>query len=124
MELLPVFISLDICGSPRRRIYGLGKNLKKKVLVCTEGSSCKKRGGEELFLYLKACSKTPLYQDHYKVKRSDCLGLCKHGPAVYIKKDGIKYGAVNDSIGSLILEHHYQNKKPIKDLFYKDKKKK
>jgi len=51
--------------------------------------------------------------------------LCKQGPTVWIKKDGIKYGAVTKLIGNLILEHHFQNKKPIKDLYFKksDKRK-
>ena len=121
-RLVPSLDSLGLVGNLETPFGGL-ESMKKKVFVCTKGSSCKSRGGEDLFLYLRTCAETPLYQDHYKVKRSDCLGLCKHGPALWIKKDGIKYGAVNELIGSLILENHFQHKKPMKDLFYKKKKK-
>jgi (2Fe-2S) ferredoxin len=81
-------------------------------------------GGEELFQHLKICAGTPLFQDHYKIKQSGCLDLCKHGPTIWVKRDGIKYGAVTHLIGNLILEHHLQTKKPMKELYYKKSKKK
>jgi (2Fe-2S) ferredoxin len=128
VEHLPSFSALGLCrnfvGRLEAPLCGLESILKKKVFVCTEGKSCSRRGGEDLFLYLRTCAETPLYEDHYKVKPSDCLGMCKHGPSIWIKNDGIKYGALNELIGSLILEHHFRHKKPMKDLFYKKKKKK
>jgi (2Fe-2S) ferredoxin len=81
-------------------------------------------GSEELFEHLKVCSQSPSFLDHFKIKRSGCLDLCKHGPTIWIKKDGVKYGAVTNLIGSLILEHHLEVKKPMRDLFYKKSKKK
>ncbi|HEY9681221.1 MAG TPA: (2Fe-2S) ferredoxin domain-containing protein [Oculatellaceae cyanobacterium] len=98
--------------------------MRKKVFVCTQGSSCKRLGGEELYQHLRACSESALFVDHFKIKRSGCLDLCKHGPALWVKKDGVKYGAVTNLIGNLILEHHLKKKKPMKDLFYKKSKKK
>ncbi len=81
-------------------------------------------GGEELFEHLQLLAATDLFQDCYKIKPSGCLDLCKHGPSILIKKDGIKYGAVTNMIGNLIMDHHLQTKKPIKDLYYKKTKKK
>jgi (2Fe-2S) ferredoxin len=97
--------------------------LRKKIFVCTEGGSCRRLGSEELYAQLKACSRTALFEEHFKVKRSGCLDLCKQGPAIWIKKDGVKYGAVTSLIGNLILEHHLRKKKPLKDLYFKKSKK-
>jgi len=74
-----------------------------------------------------------------KVKKTDCLGLCKHGPVVQIDaksrvkdkakdkfkdKAAVSYGGVTEIDCIDIIERHISKNKPIKRLLIKRGKQK
>jgi len=58
-------------------------------------------------------------EDIFKVKKSGCLGLCKHGPVVMVDPLGLSYGGVAEVDCIDIIERHVAKKKPIKRLLIK-----
>ncbi len=97
---------------------------RKKLLVCTEGKSCLREGGDKLFKTFKKAVRENELEDYYKVKKVDCLGLCGHAPAVAVKPDAVKYGEVSETDCQAILSHHMFCDEPIAQLFVKKKKQK
>lgn len=58
-------------------------------------------------------------EDEFKIKRSDCLNLCKHAPSMCLQNFGITYGGVTPDNAEEILEHHLRKKKPYKKVLFK-----
>lgn len=79
---------------------------KAKVLVCTKGKSCRKRGGKKVFCALKQEVKLTGLECELKVKKSGCLGVCGSGPTVRVKPGKLWFKGVlpadcRDIIGTL-----------------------
>ncbi len=58
--------------------------MKTKIYVCTKGKHCKANGGKKIFNHLKIQEDLLEGQCNLEVKKSDCLGFCKHAPAISV----------------------------------------
>lgn len=93
---------------------------QQKVLVCTKGKACRKRGSKELFCALEKTIETLGLDKDICLKKSDCMGHCGRGPAVKVKRDKIVYGWValadiRELVWSLV------SGRPLKRLIMKKK---
>ena len=68
---------------------------KTKVLVCTKGKSCKKRGSKKVFCALARQLENFGLGDLVSLRKVDCLGLCDRGPAIEIKPDKVAIARVS-----------------------------
>ncbi len=68
-----------------------------KVLVCTKGRKCRKRGSKGVLTALRDAVDDHDLGDTIKVKKSDCLGICGKGPVVYVRRGKICYAYVTES---------------------------
>ncbi len=90
-----------------------------KLLVCTKGKHCAARDSQDVLTFLRKTVEKAQLDYVFKVKKSDCLGLCKHGPVVMVDPLGLTYGGVTNVDCIDILERHVAKKKPIKRLLIK-----
>lgn len=90
---------------------------EKKLLVCVKGKSCSKRNSSRLFDDLKRIVDKFGLNDIYKVKKTDCFGLCKYAPIIAIAPDGCKYGYVGGKDIKSILKRHVSRKKATRKAF-------
>lgn len=97
--------------------------VKTKIYVCTEGKHCSSRDSEDVLKMLRKTISRCELDEVLKAKKSDCLGLCKHGPVVAIA-DQVCYGGVTESDCVKIIERHVSQSKPIKRLAISGKHKK
>ncbi|MDR3615193.1 MAG: (2Fe-2S) ferredoxin domain-containing protein [Candidatus Obscuribacterales bacterium] len=97
---------------------------RKRLLVCTEGKSCRRNGGEELYAAFKKSVKRYDLKDYFKVKEADCLGLCEQCPAVVIKPEKVAYGRVGIEHIQEILSRHMVSSEPIGEIVINRSKKK
>lgn len=103
--------------------YPVLSGCAKKLFVCTKGKSCGKRYSDDIYRVLKKAIEKFDLDDVYKVKKSDCLGLCEHGPIVTVAPFGLSYGGVRETDCAEILTRHRKKKKPIKRLLVAKKTK-
>jgi (2Fe-2S) ferredoxin len=80
---------------------------KPKIVVCTKGKTCRKRGAKDVFCALEAQLEELGLEKQICLKKSDCLGRCGRGPTVKVKPDKYFYSGVrpsdcHDIIASLI----------------------
>ena len=94
---------------------------KKKLLVCTK-DRCSKGGALSLYDRLTGVVAACGLEDHYKVKKAGCFGLCKHGPIVKVKPDKAVYARISKEDMIKIALRHVKKKKPLKDLALPRKK--
>lgn len=108
-----------------------------KLVVCTKGKHCSARDSQDVLTFLRKTIEKAQLDYIFKVKKSDCLGLCKHGPVVQVddtkagdKRSGgkkvstkkvsdISYGGVTEGDCIDIIERHVSKNKPIKRLLIK-----
>jgi NADP-reducing hydrogenase subunit HndC len=89
-----------------------------KLLVCVKGKHCMKRNSPTVFKRLKKLIEKSDLDDVYAVKKSDCFGLCKHGPIV--KLEDFSYAGVGkDDCKDIIEAHSAKRNKPVKRLLLK-----
>lgn len=76
----------------------------RTLVVCTKGKKCPGRGSKEILRELRnqaeRCGLDVI------VESSDCLKLCKHGPAVLSLSDDVAYGRVTTDHCRQIVEAH------------------
>ena len=93
-----------------------------KLLVCTKGKHCSARdSGAVLRVLRKTIEKCEL-EYLFKVKKSECLGYCEHGPVVSVDTHGFHYGRVQQADCIDIIDRHISRKKPLKRLLVPRKK--
>ncbi|MBY0548758.1 MAG: (2Fe-2S) ferredoxin domain-containing protein [Candidatus Obscuribacterales bacterium] len=92
------------------------------IKVCVEGKKCRKRGGPELHEEIERCAAKE--ESAPRVKAVDCLGLCKHAPAVVVKPEGTEYGEVSTKDAAEIVSAASKGKEVDRLLVKKKKKKK
>ena len=68
--------------------------IKLKLLVCTKGKHCKKRGAKKVLCALAEQLEIFGLDDKICLKKSDCLGKCGRGPAIQVKPLDKFYGNV------------------------------
>ncbi len=109
-----------------------------KLLVCTRGKHCSARDSQDVLTFLRKTIEKAQLDYVLKVKKTDCLGLCKHGPVVQIDarsktkaktcktkdKFAVSYGGVTEVDCIDIIERHISKSKPIKRLLIKRGKQK
>lgn len=97
---------------------------KKKdatIKVCVEGKKCRKRGGPELHEEIERCADK--MENGPRVKKVDCLGLCKHAPAVVVKPEGTEYGDVSTKDAAEIVSAAAKGEEVARLVIKKKKKK-
>ncbi len=67
-----------------------------KLLVCTEGKRCRKRGGKQILRKLREVVKKQGLELAVTVKATDCMKLCKFGPSIMAMPDKVAYGHVTE----------------------------
>jgi (2Fe-2S) ferredoxin len=100
------------------------KKERTRLLVCTEGKHCSRLDSEDVLKVLRKTIEKCELDNVLKVKKSDCLGLCKHGPVVSVESHGVCYGGVTEADCKDIIERHVEKAKPIKRLHIHKKGKK
>lgn len=95
---------------------------KTKIFVCTEGKHCSARDSDDVLKVLRKTIEKCELDSLFKVKKSGCLGLCKHGPVVSVEGHGVCYGGVTEADCVDIIERHVRRRKPIKRLVVRHKK--
>jgi sirohydrochlorin cobaltochelatase len=78
-----------------------------KVLICTKGKTCRKRGAKEVYCALQQQIEDQGLEDEIRLKKVDCLGRCGRGPTVKVKPFKVWYGGVSPAdcrelIGSIL----------------------
>lgn len=68
-----------------------------KVLVCTKGRKCRKRGSKDVLAALRDAVDTLDWCERVKVKKVGCLGVCGKGPVVYVKRGHTCYVYVTEA---------------------------
>jgi (2Fe-2S) ferredoxin len=68
-----------------------------KVLVCTKGRKCRKRGSKDVLMALRDAVDELDLGERVKVKRVGCFGICGKGPVVYVKRGKTCYVYVTES---------------------------
>ena len=74
---------------------------RTRILVCTKGKKCKKRGSNKIFDAIKTASKKD--DNSPDVVGCKCLGMCKNGPAVVVVPAKQKYKKVKTKDASRIV---------------------
>jgi (2Fe-2S) ferredoxin len=81
---------------------------KQKVVVCTKGKACSKRGAKEVFCRMEEMVENLGLEKSISLKKSDCLGQCGRGPVIKVKSPekfwlgGIEKSDVRELIWSLV----------------------
>ncbi len=96
---------------------------KFKILVCTKGKKCPKRGSEAVADAIESAAQKLNCADDVSVKRCKCMDMCKKGPAVVLMPDKVKYARVSEEDAKEIVNTLITGGEPIKRLRYKKKKK-
>lgn len=68
-----------------------------KVLVCTKGRKCRKRGSKGVLTALRDAVDDHDLGKSVQVKKSGCLGVCSKGPVVYVKRGKLCYVYVTEA---------------------------
>ena len=68
-----------------------------KVLVCTKGRKCRKRGSKDVLAALREAVDDLDLGERVNVKRVGCLGICGKGPVVFVKRAKTCYVYVTES---------------------------
>lgn len=90
--------------------------MKTKLLVCTEGKHCRKRGSKDVYCALRDALAKQDLEDSVKIKKSECLGMCKSGPAVEIRAFDLKFKGLSPDKCSKIIKALAKGKKPLREL--------
>ena len=77
--------------------------MKTKILVCTRGKKCPRRGSLEIYELIKSQADGAV-----KVIPSKCLGMCKKGPAVVVTPGKLKLKKVSRKDAEKIAQGDYQ----------------
>jgi (2Fe-2S) ferredoxin len=93
-----------------------------KLSVCTKGKHCSARDSTSVLRILRKTIEKCDLDYLFKVKKSDCMGFCKHGPVVSVDNHGFHYGGVTEFDCLDIIDRHASRKKPLKRLLLKSKK--
>lgn len=109
-----------------------------KIVVCTRGKKCPKRGSEDVFKALETECKKQDAGEGIKLKESGCLKMCKHGPIAISLPTKSQYADLTpedapaivsaaikgQTVDSLLLENKKNEKKERKKAKKEKKKKK
>ena len=89
---------------------------KLKLLVCTKGKHCKKRGAEKVLCALAEQLESYGLEDKVCLKKSECLGKCGRGPAIRVKPLDLFYGNIDPTIAEDFVRALKKKNKPPKKL--------
>ncbi len=89
---------------------------KLKLVVCTKGKHCKKRGAKKILCALAQELENFGLEDKICLKKSECLGKCGRGPAIQIKPLDSFYGNVEPQHCKEFVRSLKLKKKPPKSL--------
>ncbi|HOK27333.1 MAG TPA: NADH-quinone oxidoreductase subunit NuoF [Bacteroidales bacterium] len=89
-----------------------------QILVCG-GYNCKNKQSSDIIDSLKLELEAVALDKKVKVVKSNCFGLCTHGPVVKILPDGTVYtGVKTEDINDIINEHILKGRKVERLLFH------
>ena len=89
---------------------------KLKVLICTEGKHCRKRGAKKVHCALLEQLESFGIEDSVCLKKSECLGQCGRGPAVQVQPLDRFYGLAEPEHCKDFVRSIKKKRKPPKSL--------
>jgi (2Fe-2S) ferredoxin len=112
-------VSLRISLNNYAKLGCWGGMAKTKLLVCTKGKSCRKRGGRDVFCALAEQIDCLGLSSKIKVKKADCLGHCGKGPTVQFKSHKMSFSRVSPADCPEIIRAICKQKKSIARMIFK-----
>jgi (2Fe-2S) ferredoxin len=96
---------------------------KYHVFICTscrpngiQKGFCHSKGSVDLFgLFSEEIDDRDL-SDDVMITNAGCFGICSKGPVIVVYPEGIWYGNVTEDDIPRIVEEHFGNGNPVKDL--------
>ncbi len=92
---------------------------QKHILICN-GSSCMRKGGEEVTLAIRDEINKHELDSHIHTTRTRCNGRCKDACVVIVYPEGTWYRSITPEIGRCIVKSHLVNQHDLLDaMIYK-----
>lgn len=95
------------------------KNARLQIMVCS-GTGCVSHGTGRVKKLLEEALAARGLRDDIEVISSDCNGLCGRGPVVSVLPDNVTYVAVQPRHIPLLVDQHFINRKPVKQLMLEE----
>lgn len=95
------------------------KTDKKHVLVCG-GTGCTSSGSQKIIDILNDEIKKAGLAEKVEVVKTGCFGLCALGPIMIVYPEGSFYSMIKEKDIPQIVEEHFKNGNPVKELLYKE----
>lgn len=90
------------------------EGMKKHVLMCN-GSSCMRKGGEEVTVAIRDEIKTLGLDEHVHTSRTRCNGRCKDACVVVVYPEGAWYEGMTPDKARLMVQSHLRDNVPLQD---------
>ncbi|MDR7313848.1 ferredoxin [Brevibacillus nitrificans] len=88
---------------------------KHHVLLCN-GSSCNRKGGEEVTVAIREAIAEAGLDDHVHTTRTRCNGRCEDAPVMIVYPEGIWYKQITPEIAPSLVEQHFVKGEPVASL--------
>lgn len=114
--------SADETSGKKSKIKGKVRAETEYSLFCCQGGDCARAGAKELLKELRREVKDSGLKRHTHIVKTECAGLCKHGPvaAVFAEQPkGVQplvwYGKVKLKDARRIVHEHLKNGEIVKE---------
>ena len=95
--------------------------MERKVLICG-GTGCTSSGSMKIADKLEEEIKKKGIDDHVKVVRTGCFGLCALGPIMIVYPEGTFYSMMSADHIERIVEEHLVNDRIVEEYVYEETK--
>lgn len=89
---------------------------KLKLILCTKGKHCKKRGAKKVLCALAEQIEQFGLDEKICLKKSDCLGKCGRGPTMQVQPTDRYYGNLEPELCEDFVRSLKKKRKPPKYL--------
>ena len=87
---------------------------KLKLIICTKGKHCKKRGAKKVLSALEDALEDYGLENKICLKKSDCLGKCGRAPMMQVQSTELYYGNLAPDFCVDFVKYLKKKKKPPK----------
>lgn len=92
----------------------------RQVWICHD-SKCRKRGSDALARQIKEELQARGLGGKVEARCGGCNSLCKRGPSIVVKPDGVRYAELTAEAISRIVSQHLMGGEPVREWVAKDK---
>lgn len=98
----------------------MGKDLTKvrRVVFMCSGDVCRKKGGDENIVALRACIKANDLTEQVHTIKTLCTGQCENGPTMLVHPDGVWYKEMNVSRAEALVTRHMMEDQLLPNILY------